>query len=348
MIKVSYDHSLFNDLMWSLDKYCDFLHVFYNKEIHNPFLKDADGIPVLPYTDVEAIKNSNSDILIIDLMTEGFQVSSYFGSYPKDKSYILCSNGTWDSTIDFGFEYYLLHWNYNLYSCIHKMVDYRTVDYFQNKQYKFYCEKPLLFSCLIGTTKPARDTFVKKLISNVKNKNYILNYSGKEFGQPSRDIDVNYDYDNFLALRPIKTNYCIAFTIPIEMFNRAKINLVVETNTYDFKEVHLTEKTMKPLMLGCPFVVLSSYKFLEYLKNLGFKTYGEFWSEEYDNIQNLDDRIDAIIEVINYIDQIEWSTDLIKKFEDIANYNRQVLLNVNDIMKPQLDKIIHDVSQFNI
>lgn len=65
--------------------------------------------------------------------------------------------------------------------------------------------------------------------------------------------------------------------------------------------VHLTEKVFKPVVLKQPFVLLCGAGALNYLKGYGFKTFDGFWSEEYDNIQDEDKRLQAVADIVNRI-----------------------------------------------
>ncbi len=350
MIKVSYDNSLFNDIMWSLDKYAQYSQIFDNRIITNPFVKSNIGVPVLHYRDINSIKNTTSDVVIVDLLTEGYHSTAFFDQYPKNKSYILCSNGWWDPSVDLGFEYYLLYYNYFLYNYAHRMLDYRALDFFQSKEYNLTSEKKYLFCSFIGTAKPNRDQIVDQILNNVTTKDYVLNYNGTEFGQSSRDMDIKYDFSQYNSYHHIFDHYSISSSIPIEIYNKSRVNLVVETNQIDeYDEFHLTEKTVKSLITGIPFIIYSSYKFLDKLRAIGFKTYNELWSEEYDNNPLASSRIDDIIKLLNELNKFNWDDKtVINKLQEIANHNKLVLMNINSVMKPQLEKIIYDVTQFNL
>ena len=64
---------------------------------------------------------------------------------------------------------------------------------------------------------------------------------------------------------------------------------------------HLTEKIFKPVVLRQPFVLVGGIGSLEYLRSYGFKTFGSFWDESYDEIENLDERMQAIADIVNNI-----------------------------------------------
>lgn len=63
--------------------------------------------------------------------------------------------------------------------------------------------------------------------------------------------------------------------------DRSLLQIVTET-LYDGTRLHLTEKSFKPIVMQQPFVLVSNKGSLEYLRRYGFKTFGDFWNEDYD------------------------------------------------------------------
>ena len=47
-----------------------------------------------------------------------------------------------------------------------------------------------------------------------------------------------------------------------------------------------TEKTFKPIVMQQPFIIQSCKGSLEYLHRYGFRTFGEFWDESYDEAED--------------------------------------------------------------
>ena len=89
--------------------------------------------------------------------------------------------------------------------------------------------------------------------------------------------------------------------------------------------IHLTEKIFKPIVLKQPFVLLNGAGGLEYLRSYGFKTFSDFWSEEYDTIDNLDQRLQSAANVVNYVgscslSELEQMRDKMKPILE-HNYN---------------------------
>lgn len=63
----------------------------------------------------------------------------------------------------------------------------------------------------------------------------------------------------------------------------------------------LTEKTAKALSTKTPFLAVSTPGYLKYLHQLGFQTFGNLINENYDNIDNLNDRITAVVDLMQDI-----------------------------------------------
>jgi hypothetical protein len=100
------------------------------------------------------------------------------------------------------------------------------------------------------------------------------------------------------------------------------IHVVTET-AYFGRKWHLTEKTFKPICLQMPFVLVSTAGSLEYLKQYGFQTFGEFWDESYD--QETDDflRLEKIAVLLKQFDSMsaKQQQDLHKACWSVVKHN---------------------------
>ena len=81
-------------------------------------------------------------------------------------------------------------------------------------------------------------------------------------------------------------------------YNRTEINVVVESQMSS-NELFITEKTMKPLALEQPFVMLGCAGTLDFLRHSGFETYDNLFDETYDSKMN---RLDLVYEQIKNYD----------------------------------------------
>jgi hypothetical protein len=77
---------------------------------------------------------------------------------------------------------------------------------------------------------------------------------------------------------------------------------VVTETVYSGRRHHLTEKTFKPICLRMPFVMVSTAGSLEYLKRYGFRTFADFWSEDYDREIDDQTRLLKISELLKELD----------------------------------------------
>jgi len=82
-------------------------------------------------------------------------------------------------------------------------------------------------------------------------------------------------------------------------WNTSFLHVVSETVWQD--KIHFTEKVFKPIVLHQPFVVLQAPGSLAYLRSYGFKTFGAWWDESYDAIEDPTERMQAIADIVNSI-----------------------------------------------
>jgi hypothetical protein len=117
-----------------------------------------------------------------------------------------------------------------------------------------------------------------------------------------------------------------------EWYDRTYIHLASETN-FENNVIHLTEKTMKPIIFKQPFIIVGPAFTLQYLKKLGFKTFDAWWDEGYDEILNAKDRMQAIIKVCKDIKS--WPEQKLKQLytqtHEIREYNIQHFKNLKPV-----------------
>jgi hypothetical protein len=124
----------------------------------------------------------------------------------------------------------------------------------------------------------------------------------------------------------------------LNYYNKFQIEVVAETmcaGTTFFP----TEKTFRPITGRRPFLIYGPMNFLDNLRQLGFKTYHECWSETYDQLQGLD-RWKAMRSTIDSI--ISNGYDL-GQAQAIADHNRKHLTNWHQFTMPKdMPRVIND------
>lgn len=77
------------------------------------------------------------------------------------------------------------------------------------------------------------------------------------------------------------------------------IDVVVESHVMG-NTFFPTEKTARPMWLKKPFIIFGSKNYLDYLHQMGFRTFSDFWDESYDGYEGRN-RYNKIIDLIDSI-----------------------------------------------
>ena len=109
-------------------------------------------------------------------------------------------------------------------------------------------------------------------------------------------------------------------------YQTSLVSIVTETN-FNAREVTLTEKSFKPSKEKHPFILVGAPGTVRALQDMGFKTFNEFWDENYDNIPEPRERMAAIINVLKYIGSWnhEQIIDFRRKVKPILDHNYETL-----------------------
>lgn len=90
-------------------------------------------------------------------------------------------------------------------------------------------------------------------------------------------------------------------------------NFLIEIVSESFvagKTFFITEKTVKPMLFKKPMIIMGSKNYLAYLRQMGFRTFADFWDESYDGYEGKD-RYFKILELID--------TLATKSFQELEN-----------------------------
>lgn len=102
------------------------------------------------------------------------------------------------------------------------------------------------------------------------------------------------------------------------------IEVVLET-LFDDSRWHLTEKTLRPIACGQPFILASTPGSLKYLRSYGFQTFGDIIDESYDLELDPVKRLKKIIKVMQDIAELPCAEKhrLWAKLQTRAHHNRR-------------------------
>jgi len=99
-------------------------------------------------------------------------------------------------------------------------------------------------------------------------------------------------------------------------------HIVTETVFY-YPKLHLTEKIFKPIVSKQPFMLLAAPGNLKYLQDYGFMTFDSVIDEGYDDIQDNDLRVEAVVEQLRAYCSLSPrdKLDFIRAIEPIIEHN---------------------------
>lgn len=103
------------------------------------------------------------------------------------------------------------------------------------------------------------------------------------------------------------------------------VTVVSEPQYYERElSTFTSEKVFKPIACYHPFIVLGGRGELDILKRRGYRTFSKWFDESYDTLPDTQ-RMDAIIEVLKYIDSIKDKVSWFESMRPVLEHNRKQL-----------------------
>ena len=233
----------------------------------------------------------------------------------------------------------------------------RDIDKFPIEDFKVDRIREKKFTCLNGAFREHRLILVSELFrSGLENDGYIsyivnTGYNNQppiesEIDNVDKDL-LKYYMDIIVPNIPLTTELekgmeliepYISTSYVHEMYTNSYFNIVTETS-YNWNStsiidnnIYLTEKTYRPIFGMQPFIMVSNPGVLKHLKDMGFKTFPEFFDESYDEIENPTERMYTIINEIKRICNLsnEQLHDRYYNIFDKLEHNRNRLIEIHD------------------
>lgn len=118
-----------------------------------------------------------------------------------------------------------------------------------------------------------------------------------------------------------------------DMYQDSYFNFVLESfiNIDGSGGQSMTEKTFKPILYCQPFICVAEHHHLKHLRELGYHTFDNIIDESYDDIENTQERFEAVMGLAQDLASIDLDTvhDMYKKCGDRLLENRVLLENIN-------------------
>jgi hypothetical protein len=106
-------------------------------------------------------------------------------------------------------------------------------------------------------------------------------------------------------------------------YSLTRLEIVLET-VFDDQRWHLTEKILRPIACGKPFMLLSTPGSLAFLRSYGFETFHELWNEDYDLMSDPVSRMLAVIDNMKRIATMDSNkkSQMFAKVKNICDRNK--------------------------
>jgi hypothetical protein len=146
-----------------------------------------------------------------------------------------------------------------------------------------------------------------------------IHYSNHKFNNPAMqvcDTDLDKYFNKNNSLPTASADYCT------QDYQQTAIEVVLET-LFDDSRLHLTEKSLRPIACGQPFILAATAGSLAYLRSYGFKTFDSVFDESYDTISDPVERLGAIVNLMNNIKNSPSRLEMYQQLQAIADFNQQ-------------------------
>jgi len=137
----------------------------------------------------------------------------------------------------------------------------------------------------------------------------------------------------------------------VEDYASTDIEIVLET-LFEDDRLHLTEKSLRPIALGQPFMLVATHGSLEYLRSYGFKTFDPIIDENYDTIKDPEKRLNAIVRAMQQVSN--WTNseriENLARLQEIADHNCRHFFSdefINLTINELKTNLTEAISEFN-
>lgn len=232
-------------------------------------------------------------------------------------------------------EYFEFHTSFVMSESIkpRKNIDFNAVEktfLCFNRNYRFHRVNLIMLFHKLNLLKDSYfsmpENHVWKEEERFKDTRYIHPYYREKYNISMGDID---DVQDMLPLTVDTPDFFDDMAIHYiwealsPYYDKTLISLVTETN---FEEgIFNTEKIFRPMANRHPFILVGPKGTLAHLKELGYKTFSDYWDESYDDIEDPIERLDTIVNLCDSINN--WSAKEKRIFfyksmkETTHNYN---------------------------
>lgn len=340
------------DELWQLDN-CTIIINAQQQIICGPYARlQAVNRPALANIHQFLNKNSNNKIIMLDIFEAGQAHYDFIKlynliNYVTEKRILFVAAGESAPDIEVSAQDI----------CIGLTANRDNVNCSLQNFENIYAKKskPYTFILLNGKARHHRIALLQRLGQNDVLDNALWSLHDIDFNASTItneyhvDFTTNYirlnklpdGYDNIQIVTPntkgdlysIETVFAPKELMQYNLVNTEKQYIdsyfsVIAEQWHQFDYPFVTEKTLRPIVMGHPFVVVSSPNFYKKLKSMGFKTFSSLIDESFDSIMNHSDRLKRAAESITALARLDKANldSFLAASKEICEYNRNNLL----------------------
>lgn len=295
---------------------------------------DSDAVRVYQTYEIDQIPADPRPTVALDLREGLKETSTLNSSLPRDKHYIIFSGSRPNFVDRLEMDHTLICSDQLLADMYDLHLSSQSPYFYSSRDYDWNYPKSLTFVCYNGTSRPHRNQ-IAEWLPELPYSNFVYRLAQHDYGISADHLDVvnfkavNTDIAQWFESQAQHTpvpHWHMMARIPTDMLNQAYFNLVLETD-YEFESMYHTEKIIKPLMLGMPFVLASSVGHLSKLQELGFRTYNTLWDETYDTEPDKHKRLERVFDTVKQLGNFDWHSNR-QQLEEIGKHNQANFLKL--------------------
>ena len=174
----------------------------------------------------------------------------------------------------------------------------------------------------------------------LKNLDKILDiklyFKGKEISNPDYFdlVDKTADFDPEIVGGPNSFRDSMSIYNMCDHVYNTKLFLALESNEWNG---FLTEKSIRPMLMGLPFITLPTHK----AKRYKFATYDKIFDYSFESEPTISKRIDNVLDQFEVLQKDKGLDKLIEESKDVIEYNRQRVMMLHENTDNLFDQIYH-------
>jgi hypothetical protein len=177
-----------------------------------------------------------------------------------------------------------------------------------------------------------------KFTSHCDNQHYTMfDFKNSSLAISRRDLETQFE--------PCTVDATASADYHTTDYAHTGIEIVLET-LFDDTRWHLTEKSLRPIACGRPFILAATPGSLAYLRSYGFETFGNLIDESYDQIIDPVKRLECITAEMSRISKLpqKQKLQLWQALYQIADRNKQLFFS--DAWQQQIfDEFVRNFNQ---